>query len=108
MANYLAISLGQSNMEVSGNHPARATIFPDSATTAQHSRATHDRMKPNKDPARSRRDLITLALPPAIAVLELVEVAGIEPASFVASTGLLRAQCALSLLDPTGLAHEPV
>ena len=37
-----------------------------------------------------------------------VEVAGIEPASFVASTGLLRAQCALSLLDPTGLAHEPV
>ena len=50
-------------MEVSGNHPARATIFPDSATTAQHSRATHDRMKPNKDPARSRRDLITLALP---------------------------------------------
>ena len=37
-----------------------------------------------------------------------VEVAGIEPASFVASTGLLRAQCALSLLDPTGLTHEPV
>jgi hypothetical protein len=38
----------------------------------------------------------------------VVEVAGIEPASFVASTGLLRAQRALSLLDPTGLAHEPV
>jgi len=38
----------------------------------------------------------------------VVEVAGIEPASFVASTGLLRAQCALSLLDPTGLTHEPV
>ena len=37
-----------------------------------------------------------------------VEVAGIEPASSVASTGLLRAQCALSLLGPTGLAHKPV
>jgi site-specific DNA recombinase len=37
-----------------------------------------------------------------------VEVAGIEPASFVASTGLLRAQCALSLLGPTGHTHKPV
>ena len=37
-----------------------------------------------------------------------VEVAGIEPASSVASTGLLRAQCAVSLLGPTGHAHKPV
>ncbi len=41
-------------------------------------------------------------------VVCLVEVAGIEPASSVASTGLLRAQCALSLLGPTGQAHKPV
>jgi hypothetical protein len=39
---------------------------------------------------------------------ETVEVAGIEPASSVALTGLLRAQCALPLLGPTGPAHEPV
>ena len=37
-----------------------------------------------------------------------VEVAGIEPASSVASSGLLRAQCALPLLGPTGHAHTPV
>ena len=35
-----------------------------------------------------------------------VEVAGIEPASFVASTGLLRAQCASSLLGPSDHAHK--
>ena len=37
-----------------------------------------------------------------------VEVAGIEPASSVASTGLLRAQCAVSLLGPTDHAHKSV
>ena len=37
-----------------------------------------------------------------------VEVAGIEPASSVASTGLLRAQCALPLLGPSGHAHQPL
>jgi hypothetical protein len=37
-----------------------------------------------------------------------VEVAGIEPASSVALTGLLRAQCVLPLLGPTGHTHKPV
>ncbi len=37
-----------------------------------------------------------------------VEVAGIEPASYDASPGLLRAQSALSLLDPTDLTNESV
>jgi hypothetical protein len=37
-----------------------------------------------------------------------VEVAGIEPASYDASPGLLRAQSALSLLDPTDHANESV
>jgi len=36
----------------------------------------------------------------------LVEVAGIEPASSVASTGLLRAQCAVPLLGPISHTHE--
>jgi hypothetical protein len=35
-----------------------------------------------------------------------VEVAGIEPASFDASPGLLRAQSALPLLDPTDHADK--
>jgi hypothetical protein len=38
----------------------------------------------------------------------LVEVPGIEPGSFVALMGLLRAQCALSLLDLTDHAHVSV
>ena len=38
----------------------------------------------------------------------LVEVAGIEPASFGDLTGLLRAQLALPLLGPTGHTSEPV
>jgi hypothetical protein len=38
----------------------------------------------------------------------LVEVAGIEPASFVALMGLLRAQCAVSLLGLTSHAHKLV
>jgi len=37
-----------------------------------------------------------------------VEVPGIEPGSFVASMGLLRAQCAVPLLGPTDHAHESV
>jgi hypothetical protein len=37
-----------------------------------------------------------------------VEVPGIEPGSSVASQGLLRAQSALPLLEPTGHADEPV
>jgi len=40
--------------------------------------------------------------------LTLVEVAGIEPASFVALMGLLRAQCAVSLLGLTSHAHKLV
>ena len=35
-----------------------------------------------------------------------VEVAGIEPASFVVLMGLLRAQCAVSLLGPSSHAHK--
>jgi len=35
-----------------------------------------------------------------------VEVAGIEPASYDASPGLLRAQSALSLLDPIDLTNK--
>ena len=38
----------------------------------------------------------------------LVEVAGIEPASFGGLTGLLRAQLVMSLLGPTGLPSKPV
>jgi len=38
----------------------------------------------------------------------LVEVPGIEPGSFVALMGLLRAQCAVPLLGPTDHAHESV
>ena len=38
----------------------------------------------------------------------LVEVAGIEPASFVALMGILRAQCAVSLLGLTSHAHKLV
>jgi hypothetical protein len=38
----------------------------------------------------------------------LVEVAGIEPASFDASPGLLRAQSALPLLGPTDPADKSV
>ena len=38
----------------------------------------------------------------------MVEVAGIEPASFGGSTGLLRAQLVSSLLGPTGLQSKPV
>ena len=68
-----------------------------------HARPHKTEQGPGAFPARHDHTGST----PAIAGLELVEVAGIEPASFVASTGLLRAQCALSLLDPTGLAHEP-
>jgi hypothetical protein len=37
----------------------------------------------------------------------MVEVAGIEPASFDASVGLLRAQCGVSLLGPAGHPHKP-
>jgi hypothetical protein len=37
-----------------------------------------------------------------------VEVPGIEPGSFVASQGLLRAQSALPLLGSTGHANKPV
>jgi hypothetical protein len=37
-----------------------------------------------------------------------VEAAGIEPASCDASPGLLRAQSALSLLDPTDPANKSV
>ena len=37
-----------------------------------------------------------------------VEVPGIEPGSFVASMGILRAQCAVPLLGPTDHAHESV
>jgi site-specific DNA recombinase len=37
-----------------------------------------------------------------------VEVPGIEPGSFVVSSGLLRAQSATPLLGPTGHADEPV
>ena len=40
--------------------------------------------------------------------LSLVEVAGIEPASSVASSGLLRVQLAVSLLGPTSLTSKPV
>ena len=38
----------------------------------------------------------------------MVEVAGIEPASFDARPGLLRAQSAVSLLGPTGRTDKPV
>jgi hypothetical protein len=38
--------------------------------------------------------------------LRVVEVAGIEPASFDASPGLLRAQSALPLLDPADHADK--
>jgi len=38
----------------------------------------------------------------------LVEVAGIEPASSGGLTGLLRAQSAIPLLDPTGHTDKPV
>jgi len=38
----------------------------------------------------------------------LVEVPGIEPGSFVALMGLLRAQCAVPLLGPTDHAHKSV
>ena len=44
----------------------------------------------------------------AAGVLSLVEVPGIEPGSFVASMGLLRAQCASSLLGLTDHAHKSV
>jgi hypothetical protein len=37
-----------------------------------------------------------------------VEVAGIEPASFGARSGLLRAQSAVSLLDPTDPTNRSV
>jgi hypothetical protein len=37
----------------------------------------------------------------------VVEVAGIEPASSAVLTGLLRAQCAVSLLGPVGHTHKP-
>jgi hypothetical protein len=40
--------------------------------------------------------------------LVFVEVPGIEPGSFVALMGLLRAQCAVSLLGLTDHAHESV
>jgi hypothetical protein len=39
-------------------------------------------------------------------VVVVVEVAGIEPASFDAWPGLLRAQSALSLLDPIDLTNK--
>jgi hypothetical protein len=38
----------------------------------------------------------------------LVEVPGIEPGSSVASTGLLRAQFTMPLLDPTDHVNKPV
>jgi len=38
----------------------------------------------------------------------MVEVPGIEPGSFVASMGILRAQCAVPLLGPTDHAHKSV
>jgi hypothetical protein len=38
----------------------------------------------------------------------MVEVPGIEPGSFVALMGLLRAQCAASLLGLTSHAHKLV
>jgi hypothetical protein len=42
-----------------------------------------------------------------MALLVRVEVAGIEPASSAVLTGLLRAQCAVSLLGPVGHTHKP-
>ncbi len=45
---------------------------------------------------------------PAVrALTHLVEVPGIEPGSSVASSGLLRAQFAVSLLGPPGHANKP-
>ena len=49
-----------------------------------------------------------LALSANTGRLSLVEVAGIEPASSVASSGLLRVQLAVSLLGPTSLTSKPV
>jgi hypothetical protein len=72
---------------------------------------------PSRPPVRSLVEVVAenrpreadqnLVLPPRLRG-QSVEVAGIEPASSVASTGLLRAQCASPLLGPTGHAHEPV
>src|SRR4029453_8370555 len=45
---------------------------------------------------------------PAFRQHPVVEVAGIEPASFDARPGLLRAQSALSLLGPTDLTNKSV
>ena len=43
---------------------------------------------------------------PSVRTRVEVEVAGIEPASYDASPGLLRAQSALSLLDPIDLTNK--
>src|SRR4051794_9786534 len=45
---------------------------------------------------------------PGISPGPVVEVAGIEPASYDASPGLLRAQSAVSLLGPTDRTDKPV
>jgi len=55
-------------------------------------------------------DAVNKRIPPEATAsdgIHRVEVAGIEPASSVGSTGLLRVQSAVSLLGPAGLANEP-
>jgi hypothetical protein len=59
-------------------------------------------MRRNEGPSRAEE--ILLELGKALTV----EVPGIEPGSFVVLMGLLRAQCASSLLGPTDHAHKSV
>ena len=57
----------------------------------------------------TRADLLSgVLVDPGSSKPALVEVAGIEPASFGGLTGLLRAQLVMSLLGPTGLPSKPV
>jgi hypothetical protein len=55
---------------------------------------------------RIRGDEPSFSGNPGVGWVEWVEVAGIEPASYDASPGLLRAQSALSLLDPIDLTNK--
>jgi uncharacterized phage protein gp47/JayE len=52
--------------------------------------------------------LATASLDVGSSKTALVEAAGIEPASFGARSGLLRAQSAVSLLDPTDPTNKSV
>jgi len=88
------------------NEPYASLVHADRATSHD---GEHRTAEPVEGETKRLSGLLTTALSGGCASKEtMVEVPGIEPGSFVASQGLLRAQPAVPLLGSTGHAGEPV